>query len=89
MIAGNVEVHEAGDDVRRAKNVYHGVADRAKNVLLLVGNEGSGIPEELLRFCDRNIFVRPGRDLHPMLDSLNVSVATALVVQFLKNKYLA
>ena len=104
LVDGNFEVQETGCNpgkfdhpgslvdevvaVSGVENLDPGVVGRAKNVLLLIGNEGSGIPDELLRFCDRNIFIRPGRDLHPMLDSLNVSVATALIVQFLKNKYL-
>ena len=59
----------------------------AKNILLLVGNEGSGLPDEILRFCDQKICLRPNRELHPLVDSLNVSVATALIVQYLKNKF--
>ena len=59
-----------------------------KNVILLIGNEGFGIPEELSRFCDSTICLGPNRKLHPMVDSLNVSVASALIIQFLKNKYL-
>ena len=59
-----------------------------KNVVLLIGNEGFGIASELSRFCDSTICLGSNRKLHPMVDSLNVSVASALIIQFLKNKYL-
>ena len=48
--------------------------------ILVIGNEGFGIPKRLGGLCDNWIGLKPGRELHPDVDSLNVSVATALLV---------
>ena len=83
---GNVivrDVSKDGDDVDKKVD-----STSSKNVLLLVGNEGFGIPNELLEFCDKNVILGSNRKLHRNVDSLNVSVATALILQFLKNKYI-
>ena len=49
--------------------------------LLVVGNEGEGLTPSIIEKC--NVFenISPGRRLHPYVDSLNVSVATALLVE--------
>jgi tRNA G18 (ribose-2'-O)-methylase SpoU len=80
---GNVIVRDVSKD---DKNRVDSTSSR--NVLLLVGNEGFGIPKELLDFCDKNVILGSNRKLHRNVDSLNVSVATALIIQFLKNKYI-
>lgn len=49
--------------------------------ILIIGNEGFGIPEKLSEMCDTWLNVKPGRQLHPDVDSLNVSVATALLIK--------
>ena len=48
--------------------------------ILLVGAEGAGIPETLRSLCSESVHLPPGRKLHPEVDSLNVSVATALLI---------
>lgn len=58
--------------------------NKAKRILIL-GSEGAGIPESLEPFCQRFIHIKPGRDLDPCVDSLNVSVAAALLVELLRN----
>ena len=40
------------------------------------GNEGEGVPDEILDQCNINIHIKPHNTQH--LDSLNVSVATGL-----------
>jgi tRNA G18 (ribose-2'-O)-methylase SpoU len=70
----------------RVETLLPGKPERPRNVLLLVGNEGAGIPAPFHRFCDRKIVLAPSRKLHPNVDSLNVSVATALMIQFLRNQ---
>jgi tRNA G18 (ribose-2'-O)-methylase SpoU len=81
---GNVIVRDVSKDDEKKKVDL----TASKNVLLLVGNEGFGIPKELLEFCDKNVILGSNRKLHRNVDSLNVSVATALILQFLKNKYI-
>ena len=51
-----------------------------KPTILIVGAEGAGIPETLKPLCSEFVHLPPGRKLHPEVDSLNVSVATALLI---------
>ena len=54
--------------------------------VLVLGSEGAGIPEDIHPLCHSGFLrLEPGRTLHPGLDSLNVSVAAALLVQKLKS----
>jgi 21S rRNA (GM2251-2'-O)-methyltransferase len=49
--------------------------------ILIMGGEGSGIPDPLKSLCSSFVNLPPGRrKLHPDVDSLNVSVAAALVI---------
>ena len=61
------------------------LASGAKQSLLIVGNEGFGIPTNLSTMCDKWVYLKPGRELDSDIDSLNVSVATALLINSLKN----
>nr|XP_023508729.1 rRNA methyltransferase 1, mitochondrial isoform X1 [Equus caballus] len=45
--------------------------------LLVLGNEGSGLSQEVQASCQVLLTILPGRQLPPGLESLNVSVATA------------
>ena len=56
------------------------LAESGHDRLLLIGNEGFGIPANLSSLCDRWIHLKPGRQLDTDVDSLNVSVATALII---------
>ncbi len=54
--------------------------------ILVLGSEGAGIPDEVRACCTSGfVSLAPGRKLHPDVDSLNVSVATALLIQKLKS----
>ncbi|TRY68678.1 hypothetical protein TCAL_03248, partial [Tigriopus californicus] len=64
---------------------YH-PSTKPKRILIL-GSEGSGMPEELEPFCQRFIHIKPGRDLDPCVDSLNVSVAAALLIEQLRHDH--
>lgn len=57
-----------------------------QNTILLIGNEGEGITESLSGECCSFVHLPPGRQLHKELDSLNVSVATALLIHSFKNQ---
>ena len=57
--------------------------DRTKNSILVMGNEGYGVPDYLKPYCNSSIHIRPGRSLNKHFDSLNVSVASALLIQSL------
>ncbi|CAL4110613.1 unnamed protein product [Meganyctiphanes norvegica] len=57
-----------------------------RNTLILIGNEGTGVNESLSQLCDTAVTILPRRQLHPDVDSLNVSVATALLLHTISNK---
>ncbi|XP_030648845.1 rRNA methyltransferase 1, mitochondrial [Chanos chanos] len=54
-----------------------------KPTLLLMGGEGVGLSPELRQTCDVLLTIPPRRDLHPAVESLNVSVATGILLHSL------
>lgn len=53
--------------------------------ILMIGNEGSGLTDRMLRLCDELVTINPRNDDHcPLVDSLNVSVATGILLHSLK-----
>ena len=60
-------------------------------LLFILGNEGSGIRESLAKLCDLNIIIskRNGDANSEVVDSLNVSVAGALIMNALKDLQMA
>ncbi|XP_076867114.1 rRNA methyltransferase 1, mitochondrial isoform X2 [Brachyhypopomus gauderio] len=55
----------------------------SKPTLLLMGGEGCGLSPDLRELCDVLLTIRPRRDLHHAVDSLNVSVATGILLHSL------
>ncbi|XP_025927113.1 rRNA methyltransferase 1, mitochondrial, partial [Apteryx rowi] len=51
-----------------------------KPVILVIGSEGDGLSLETQRLCHRMLVVPPGRALCPGIESLNVSVATGILL---------
>jgi len=49
--------------------------------VLVLGSEGAGIPPEVLECVTQGVYIPPGIDLDNQVDSLNVSVAAAIVLQ--------
>ena len=73
---GNTETEQ-----KSTENISDGKPDESGRArFLLIGNEGVGIPANLSSLCDRWIHLKPGRQLDTDVDSLNVSVATALII---------
>lgn len=50
------------------------------SVCVLSGGEGDGLSPELHQMCDVLLTIPPHRNLHPGVDSLNVSVATGMFI---------
>ncbi|KAA8905989.1 Alpha/beta knot methyltransferase, partial [Sphaerosporella brunnea] len=50
-------------------------------VVLMLGSEGDGLRTTLSRMCDKYISIPSALDVYPGVDSLNVSVAAAVLVQ--------
>ena len=49
---------------------------------LIMGNEGKGVKEELLTLCDKNLYIKMNNNC----ESLNVSVATSILLYELKGE---
>lgn len=54
-----------------------------KPTLLLMGGEGEGLSQELLSLCQTLLTIPAGRELFPGIESLNVSVATGILLHSL------
>lgn len=54
-----------------------------KPTLLLIGGEGEGLSQELLSLCQTMLTIPAGRELIPSIESLNVSVATGILLHSL------
>lgn len=54
-----------------------------KPTLLLMGGEGEGLSKELLSVCQTLLSIPAGRELFPGIESLNVSVATGILLHSL------
>ncbi|KAF4113590.1 rRNA methyltransferase 1, mitochondrial [Onychostoma macrolepis] len=55
----------------------------SRPTLLLMGGEGDGLSPELRQMCDVLLTIPPRRNLHPAVESLNVSVATGILLHSL------
>ncbi|NWV40460.1 MRM1 methyltransferase, partial [Grantiella picta] len=51
-----------------------------KPLIVVIGSEGEGISLETQLQCHRMLAIPPGRALHPGIESLNVSVATGILL---------
>ncbi|XP_034608572.1 rRNA methyltransferase 1, mitochondrial isoform X1 [Trachemys scripta elegans] len=51
-----------------------------KPTVLVLGNEGYGLSSETRSLCHRMLIIPPGRTLQPGIESLNVSVATGILL---------
>lgn len=54
-----------------------------KPTLLLMGGEGEGLSQRLLSLCQTLLTIPAGRELFPGIESLNVSVATGILLHSL------
>lgn len=55
----------------------------SRPTLLLLGGERAGLSQGLLSLCDILLSIPAGRELYPGIDSLNVSVATGILLHSL------
>uniref|UniRef100_A0A8C1FDP5 Mitochondrial rRNA methyltransferase 1 homolog (S. cerevisiae) n=1 Tax=Cyprinus carpio carpio TaxID=630221 RepID=A0A8C1FDP5_CYPCA len=51
----------------------------SRPTLLLMGGEGDGLSPELRQMCDVQLTIPPRRNLHPEVESLNVSVEAVVI----------
>ncbi|XP_038054797.1 rRNA methyltransferase 1, mitochondrial-like isoform X2 [Patiria miniata] len=53
----------------------------SKPTVVVIGGEGSGLPDSIQNACCQLLTIPAGRELHTSIDSLNVSVATGILLQ--------
>ncbi|KAL2094278.1 hypothetical protein ACEWY4_008997 [Coilia grayii] len=80
QIVGTVGVEEESPE---APPVKCSDFQMLKPTLLLIGGEGSGLSTDLRSRCDALLTIPPRRELHPGVESLNVSVATGILLHSL------
>ncbi|NXA10498.1 MRM1 methyltransferase, partial [Sapayoa aenigma] len=51
-----------------------------KPIIVVIGSEGEGLSLETQLLCHQMLAIPPGRALHPGIESLNVSVATGILL---------
>ncbi|CAL1265323.1 unnamed protein product [Larinioides sclopetarius] len=57
----------------------------SKPTILILGNEAKGISLEIQKLCDTFVSIPPTNNLHPGIDSLNVSVAAGVILYSLSS----
>ena len=60
--------------------------NKPKGLVLLVGNEGKGLSDEILNLCDCNFLIQSSASIPEDLKSLNVGVATGIILDRLRNQ---
>lgn len=61
---------------------YYQCANLAGPIALILGDEGTGVPEELLALCDEKVRI----PLHGQISSLNVSVAAGILLYAIESQ---
>ncbi|XP_062393105.1 rRNA methyltransferase 1, mitochondrial [Sardina pilchardus] len=82
QVIGTVGVEEKASEV---KTVKCSDFQMQRPTLLLMGGEGSGLSPDLRALCDVLLTIPSHRELHPGVESLNVSVATGILLHSLLN----
>lgn len=67
------------------KNVYH--ENLSRNGIIIMGNEGSGISDELLPFITQKLMIPSFPENGKTSESLNVGIATAIIVSEFRRKF--
>jgi TrmH family RNA methyltransferase len=70
-----------GTSVNNGESLYNMNLNK-DNYCLIMGNEGNGVKPELLELCDKNIYI----DMNESVESLNVGVATSIILYELNRK---
>ncbi|KAL6078825.1 23S rRNA (Guanosine(2251)-2'-O)-methyltransferase RlmB [Balamuthia mandrillaris] len=79
---GEVNTAETKESRENAAKSLQEVSDRDAPSILVVGNEGYGLRKQVIKMCDVLLHIDQAIPLHPRqhLDSLNVSVATGVLL---------
>ncbi len=72
----SLEIPVYGTKVEYGEDVRNFPSKDKKSYGLVVGNEGNGVSSEVLDLCDKYIYI----DMDEKVESLNVSVATSIIL---------
>ncbi|KAI9556537.1 hypothetical protein GHT06_016327 [Daphnia sinensis] len=59
---------------------------RQNPTLIVLGNEGQGLPEELVTLCTHQLYIEARPHLNKNVDSMNVSAAAAVILHTILNR---
>ncbi|XP_059351135.1 rRNA methyltransferase 1, mitochondrial-like [Daphnia carinata] len=59
---------------------------RKNPTLIILGNEGQGLPEELVSLCTHRLYIEARPNLNKNIDSMNVSAAAAVILHTILNR---
>jgi TrmH family RNA methyltransferase len=82
-LAGLLEDYDKEEDFKifgtflEGENIFE--SDLSKNGIIVLGNESSGISEELLPYIHKKLFIPNYSRTDERIDSLNVSMASAII----------
>ena len=65
-----------GTDVNNGIDVSTLSNEMKNNFCLIMGNEGNGLPEDIKRLCDKNLYIK----MNDKVESLNVSCACSILL---------
>lgn len=68
-----------GTNVKKGTNVRK--LSKEKKYVLIVGNEGNGVSEEVSKLCNKNLYIK----MNDKVESLNVGVATSILLYELES----
>lgn len=66
---------EGGEDIRNIQ------IQEGEKIALVMGNEGSGVSDNIASLADKKVYIK----MNPLVESLNVGVATSILLYELKN----
>lgn len=76
--------HVVGTTCNSKNSISLSQLTRKRDILVIVGNEGSGVDKEVLSLCSTLVTIPANEHCPPAVDSLNVSVATGVVLSHLQ-----
>ena len=75
-ILKNIDIPVYGTDVYGGVEASTLTQDEKEKFVLVMGNEGNGVRDNIKAVCDRNLYIPMNKDV----ESLNVAVATSILL---------
>ena len=72
----NIDIPVYGTSVLNGVDVRTLKSEEKKAFALIVGNEGSGVRDDILKLSDKNLYIQMNQNV----ESLNVAIATSILL---------